>query len=361
MTAYATLLAGDPAPWFRQRCTTALGSYTFDMAAGRHIVLFFFGSGRDDEVGDALALVRAASPDPFDGVQASFFGVSADPADEAERRLAETPPAMRFFWDSDKLVGRLYGAQPLPDDPRAPHRPRWVLLDPMLRVQGVWDAYCGTVGAVIAALRQRIAAWRADTHRMAPVLALDAVFEPAFCERLVTHYETVGGISSGVLTEAEVGVSATVADRGFKRRHDCVLRDGTLVEQVQARIIRRVVPEIRKAFQFEATRLERLIVACYDSEDRGCFGAHRDNTVRATAHRRFAVSINLNDDFDGGELLFPEFGSRRYRPGVGGALVFSCSLMHAVAPVVRGRRYACLPFVFDANAGSIKQANRAVS
>ena len=117
--------------------------------------------------------------------------------------------------------------------------------------------------------------------------------------------------------------------------------------------------EIRKAFQFEASRLERLIVACYDSDDRGCFGAHRDNTVRATAHRRFAVSINLNDDFDGGELLFPEFGSRRYRPSAGGALVFSCSLMHAVAPVVRGRRYACLPFVFDENAALIKQARAA--
>jgi predicted 2-oxoglutarate/Fe(II)-dependent dioxygenase YbiX len=59
------------------------------------------------------------------------------------------------------------------------------------------------------------------------------------------------------------------------------------------------------------------------------------------------VSINLNDDFEGGGLVFPEYSARVYRPPVGGALVFSCSLMHAVLPMTRGRRYACLPFVYD--------------
>jgi hypothetical protein len=83
--------------------------------------------------------------------------------------------------------------------------------------------------------------------------------------------------------------------------------------------------------------------------------AHRDNTTAGTAHRRFAVAINLNDDFDGGELRFPEFGrpTRRTRPG--DALVFSCSLLHEVTPVTAGRRFCTLPFLHDEAAERVRR------
>ncbi len=354
---YATLLPGDPAPWFRQRCTTSQGSYTFDMSAGRHVVLFFFASSLAAGVSAELAVIRENAA-LFDGREINFFGVSADAADEVEGRLAAEPPGIRFFWDADGVVGRLYGARPSGSE-AAPVRPCWVLLDPMLRVVGVAEHKPGTAAQVLAALRRIKPTAGHHTDSLAPVLLLDRVFEPEFCQRLTAYYHAAGSVASGVFTEREVGRSTAVSDVGFKRRRDCTLRDAALVQQVQARIIRRVVPEIRKVFQFEASRLERLIVACYDSADRGCFGPHRDNTVRATAHRRFAVSINLNDDFEGGEVSFPEFGGRGYRPAAGGAVIFSCSLMHAVSPVLRGRRYACLPFVYDDEAAKLKQANRA--
>ena len=360
MSSYATLLPGDPAPWFRQRCTTPQGSYTFDMAAGRHVVLFFFASSRDAGTTADLAMIDAERA-LFDTGEIGFFGVSADARDETEGRLGARVPGIRFFWDGDGAVGRLYGVRPVDEaaaPPQSPAiRPRWVLLDPMLRVLGVVEQAPGAAAQVIAALRRLapLAEYGADA---APVLFLDGVFEPEFCRRLIGYYQVSGAVASGVFTERQEGRSTTVLDGGFKRRRDCALRDPDLVRQVQARLIRRVVPEIRKVFQFEASRLERLIVACYDSAERGCFGAHRDNTVRATAHRRFAVSVNLNDDFEGGEIAFPEFGRRGYRPKAGGALVFSCSLLHQVSPVLRGRRFACLPFVHDDAAAQIKQANR---
>ena len=74
---------------------------------------------------------------------------------------------------------------------------------------------------------------------------------------------------------------------------------------------RRLVPEIAKAFQFRVTRIERYIVACYDAAEGGHFRAHRDNTIKGTAHRRFAVTVNRYDGCDGGELWFPEVG-RQY-------------------------------------------------
>jgi hypothetical protein len=71
------------------------------------------------------------------------------------------------------------------------------------------------------------------------------------------------------------------------------------------------------------------------------------------------VTINLNDDYDGGDLRFPEFGSRTYRAEPGGAVIFSCSLLHEATPVTRGRRYATLPFLYDDAAAKSRDANNA--
>ena len=120
----------------------------------------------------------------------------------------------------------------------------------------------------------------------------------------------------------------------------------------------RLAPEIERAFAFAPTRMERYIVACYDSGPGGFFKPHRDNTTNATAHRRFAVTINLNaGEYDGGDLRFPEFGARTYRAPTGGAVVFSCSLLHEATPVTRGKRYAFLPFLYD-DAAAAERAKR---
>ena len=60
------------------------------------------------------------------------------------------------------------------------------------------------------------------------------------------------------------------------------------------------------------------------------------------------MTINLNaDDYEGGDLRFPEYGPRTYRAPTGGAIVFSCSLLHEATPVTKGRRFAFLPFLYD--------------
>ena len=79
---------------------------------------------------------------------------------------------------------------------------------------------------------------------------------------------------------------------------------------------------------------------------RGVFRAHRDNLSPATAHRRFALSLNLNAGYEGGYLRFPEYGPHLYRPEAGGALVFACSHLHEVTEVSQGRRFVLLSFLF---------------
>jgi len=141
-----------------------------------------------------------------------------------------------------------------------------------------------------------------------------------------------------------------------KRRRDAMIEDEGLRALLRQRLQTRLLPEIVKAFQFQATRVERYMVACYDSDGGGFFQPHRDNTTRATAHRQFACSINLNtDEHEGGDLRFPEFGSKTYRPPSGGAVVFSCSLMHEATPVTAGKRYCFLPFFYNEPAAKIRE------
>jgi predicted 2-oxoglutarate/Fe(II)-dependent dioxygenase YbiX len=104
---------------------------------------------------------------------------------------------------------------------------------------------------------------------------------------------------------------------------------------------------IHQAFQTPIAVIEAPRIGCYDASSGGRFRRHRDNTSQATAHRHFALSLNLNDpdDYDGGEVRFPEFGRELYRMGQGEALVFSSSLLHEVLPVIRGRRFGLFTFL----------------
>jgi predicted 2-oxoglutarate/Fe(II)-dependent dioxygenase YbiX/peroxiredoxin len=340
---YDTLFIGDLAPWFRQSCIGREGLYSFDMAAGRHVVLCFYGAASNPAAQQALTLAEQHTG-ILDGKHIAFFGVSNDTAD--------APTTFRHFADADGAVSRAFGVAPREGAfTLSDLRRLWFVLDPRLRVIAAFPLGDEGNAAVFRYLSQLPTE---NARAQVPVLLIPGVFELEFCQRLMHFCQAQPSLDSAILTE-----SGAVSDHGFKRRQDCMVADKALAAQIQTRIFRRVVPEIRHVFQFSATRLERMILACYDAADEGRFGPHRDNTIAETAHRRFAVSINLNDDFEGGDLVFPEYGSRPFRPALGGALVFSCSLLHTVLPMTRGRRYACLPFVYDDAAAELRRRNRA--
>jgi len=292
----------------------------------------------------------------FDDDNACLFCVSTDPDDQKFGRLRQSLPGVRPFWDFDGAVSRLYGALHGSEDGPSRYIRFWLVLDPMLRVlYAAPFSQAEVVMRFVADLPP--ATHHAGTEISAPVLILPRVFEPGFCQHLIGLYQAAGGSESGFMREKD-GLTVLENDPSFKRRRDYEILDEETQIGMQQRIRRRLVPEIRKAFQFEATRIERYIVACYNADEGGHFFAHRDNTTKGTAHRRFAVTINLNDDFEGGDLRFPEFGSRTYRAPIGGAIVFSCSLLHEVTPVTRGTRYATLPFLHDEAAAQVYIENQ---
>lgn len=361
MPSYIDLQPGDPAPYFQQRCAGGF-PYTFDVAGGRYVVLCFFGSAADPHSRAAIDAVKART-DFFQDVTASFFGVSIDPQDELERRVAESVPGYQFLWDFDLSVCRLYGVaarEAGPQTATADLRRRWMVLDPTLRIMKVipFTRERSDIDELLSYCRALPPPERfAGVELQAPVLVLPNVFEPELCRKLVDLYRADGGTDSGIMREKD-GKTIGVYDYRFKRRRDYVIEDREVIGRIQTLFRRRVVPEIAKIHQFSVTRMERYIVACYSGQDGGHFRPHRDNTTKGTAHRRFAVSVNLNDDFEGGAVSFPEYGPRGFKMPAGCALVFSCSLLHTVSKVTAGQRYAFLPFLYDDAAASLRQENR---
>src|SRR5215207_4873850 len=124
--SYASLGPGDPAPWFSQRSTNN-PRFHFDTAAGRYLILCFFGRSQDPPAMKALKAVEN-NRRCFDDSRASFFGVTLDPEDETELRVNESLPGIRFFWDFDGTISRAYGAIPI--DGSGPFRHFWAVIDP---------------------------------------------------------------------------------------------------------------------------------------------------------------------------------------------------------------------------------------
>jgi peroxiredoxin/predicted 2-oxoglutarate/Fe(II)-dependent dioxygenase YbiX len=357
------LQVGTPVPWFVAR-SPKNPRFHFDTVAGRYAVLSFLGSMKTPvcaRLWDALLLQRNA----FDDHNVAFFGVITDPEDERTGRAREALPGIHVLWDFDLELSHRFGAtrRGSTDSNQAGYRPFSLVLDERLRVVAV-AAVGDEPERHVARLMEVLAALPpldAPTAAVAPLLTVPRVFEPKLCQALIRYYEEHGGGESGFMLEVD-GKTVGVHDHRHKRRRDQEVLDQTLRRACMVRIHDRLVPEISRAFQFNATRIERYLVACYDARDRGHFRAHRDNTTPGTAHRRFAVSVVLNTgDFEGGGLTFPEFGRQTHGPPLGGALVFSCSLLHEVRPVTRGQRYAFLPFLYDEAAALGRQANASPS
>lgn len=357
------LLPGDRVPFF-DAASTVNKRFSFDTAAGRYIVLSFFGSTRLPAA-EAFLNRIVEQANRFDVTNCIFFGVTNDPADA--QNLSHRDNGRIYFFDFDLAISKKFGlvreAENVIGDEAGQKKfhlsPTTFVLDQSLRVVAVIgigdrpDEAADAVFSVLDSLPKLN-----ELQNLPPVLIVPYVFEPEMCKTLIDYYEQNGGEDSGFMNDVN-GKTVGVIDYAHKRRMDCEITDQSLIRGTQERIKRRIVPAIAQAFQFNVTRIERHIVACYDAEQGAHFRAHRDNTTLGTAHRRFAITINLNSpDYDGGEIWFPEFGPRRYKASSGSAIVFSCSLLHEVPKVTRGKRYAFLPFLYDDAAAAVRERNR---
>lgn len=339
---------GDPAPWF-QASTHTVDIFNFHTVAGRPVVLSFLGQMRSDDYRlhlNEMARLTSRLPD----LELQFYCVSSAPELHKASIGAFEP---HVFYDSLNEIAQRYGV----DLTSGAHA---FVLDERLRVIASVPLRPGYTEIIERELSKALpSGGREDLCTgYAPVLIVPRIFEPGLCNLLTDYYERMGGEASGFMRDVG-GLTRLVKNPRHKIRRDAVVDDEPLRASCRRRIASRLIPEIKRVFQFDATRIERYVVACYDSEERGHFSRHRDNTTLGTAHRQFAVSINLNTgEYDGGGLRFPEFGMRLYQPPLGGAVVFSCSLLHEARPVTKGKRYAFLPFLYNEDAAKLRSKNQ---
>jgi hypothetical protein len=307
----------------------------FDELGGRYLVLFFFGQATPPVV-EALAEFERCPL--FDGDRALCVAVGNRREDFSGGALPQSRAGHLCLLDRQGEGTRRYGLTPQ-------STPVAFIISPALQIKDVVEL--NDPAAFAAQTRSKLASLLADNEREsnAPVLTVPQIFDPSLCERLIELYNEAGGREIG--TVERNGEALKRFDPEFRKRLDYYVADEPTVIRCKESLATRLLPLVFRAFQFRATRVERWLVGCYDAKTGGHFRPHRDNTVALAAHRRFAVTINLNAGYDGGDLVFPEYGRKAYRPAIGEAIVFSCSLLHEVTPVTSNCRYAFLSFLYD--------------
>ena len=354
----ARLAIGDFAPWFTLP-STSNPTYHFDTVGGYRVVAFFFGSSKIAGVQEVLTEFFQQQAQ-FAALGIPFFGVGIDPEDLHWKEAIDQPTFFKLLWDFERQVSQLYGVCQV-ENQSAYYAPTAFVLNERLQIIQIFPLetatnYVPQVMAYLEELPEQTPPQMAT--RQAPVLLIPQVFDRQFCQHLINLYEADGGEDSGFMREVD-GKTVAVLDGSFKKRRDLLIEDPDVLETINTLILRRIKPEIEKAFQFSITRFERYLVACYESTNQGFFNRHRDNTTKGTAHRRFAMTLNLNTgEYEGGCLWFPEFGRQFYRPEVGEAIIFSCSLLHEVTPVTQGRRFALLSFFYGDEDARVRERNR---
>ncbi len=266
------------------------------------------------------------------------------------RREPETETEATVFVDED---GRVFAAYGVPDSKGC-----IVVLDPNLRVLRTIESgesgespFGPTLAALVLDSISELPVLEANTiSAQAPVLLVPRALEREVCATLVDVWSRHGHEESGVEASAS-GRRLEVPRSEMKRRRDHIIRDEGLMKMLVQVLGRRLIPEVHRVFSCPVTRFEGFKIVCYESANHGVFHAHRDNLSPSTAHRRFALTLNLNEDYDGGELRFLEYGPMRYRPAAGEALLFSSSLLHEVTEVTSGERFALLSFLFGEDDG----------
>ncbi len=328
---------GDRAPDFLLPTTEGVLGRFYDRFTGTLIVLVFLPDAEEGALRgllDRQAAVEAAG--------ARLVVVTPGPAEANAAVAQRLGIGFTLFADPKGKIAEGYGAQVGAEEAGA------YVIDRNQRVLTVLHGPArDCAGRALAFMEAEVPAPPSNlVTAQAPVLLLPDVLEPAFCARLIEVWQ--GDHAEGAVRLKAPGASEAqtrAIDYSLKKRLDHRL-DGPLNHDLSRRVMNRIGPEVMKSFQFRPHVLEKFCIAAYDAERGDYFRPHRDNTTPQTQDRRFAVTINLNEDYEGGGLRFPEFGDQSYRTAAGGAIVFSCSLLHEATPVTEGRRFAALSFMF---------------
>jgi hypothetical protein len=332
------LSTGDPFPHLQGQTPTKF--LRMNYMAGRYIVLAFLpASAPPAEIREVMAQL-AGHEALFDDTHCCFFGVLRHPQLIASAR--NSVPGIRWFLDPD---GDLFLESGMSSEEEGDES-GWFILDPTLRIMKTAPlSRTAEVMRWVSELPGVDDYAGAPIH--APVLLVPRVYEPELCAELVDYYRRGRSIEGGLIDQSHGVMSPPFIDKDYRSARQLSITDPDLKARMEERIRRRLAPEVFRALRYRVGDIRSYIVAAYDAAEAGRFRPHRDN-LPPLQQRQFTIAINLNEEeYEGCDLRFPEYGTRTYRAPTGGAIVFASSLLHEATLLTRGRRYVTLSFFVD--------------
>lgn len=188
------------------------------------------------------------------------------------------------------------------------------VLDSNQRITAVRGGEPGHAEWALALLKAQASETAQRLSHAAPVLLLPAVLDSEDCAALLKQ----------ISEQATSSGAAPIADKA-------------LAERIGKTVLRRIGPEIEKAFSFDDFTVEAVQLRWDDSAapaDRRC--EIEDPAVQG---RAFSLILDLGQEgCEGGDILFPEYGPHSYRAGRGTAVIFAGTLLRELQSVTAGRR-----------------------
>ena len=171
-----------------------------------------------------------------------------------------------------------------------------------------------------------------------PILVIENVLSPELTKKILAYYDN----------NANKQIAHNTGTKNRLHVHPCK----NLEIEIDNKLSRSVFPEIRKIFYFDVNYRENYKICSYNAETSGRFHAHRD-TPYPFQHRRFAMSLLLNDDYEGGEFELPEYNFK-IKPKANSAIIFPGISTHKVNQVTKGSRKVIITFYCSEIEGKTK-------
>jgi predicted 2-oxoglutarate/Fe(II)-dependent dioxygenase YbiX len=335
MNAVRTLRAGDFFPDLVARDANGRSMHSAELGGYAHVFWLFPNSASQQQFAAQVQVLAAALPElPHASL---CFHTSPETLHAMRNMLSfalTQPPASTLFFTADAsgplccmvaANSQILALHTLPD---AQNHTAWL--------------------AEIRARQQRTHA--KPEHAAPPILLIENALPLERCRALIQRF-----VASQEKVQGRVGLSAPQLDPSRKRVSHINL-EPEAGAALDMDLVFSLLPMLERCYEVQISRRVAYKVSMYDALDHGFFHPHRDNSDPATQYRKLALSLSLNDDWDGGGLCFPEFGPRTYRIGAGNALIFPVSLMHQVIPVTQGQRFMLLSFLYDEAGAALRRS-----
>lgn len=335
----STLERGDFIPLFELPNT--LGTRNIDIYGGEHCLLVFLPAHPHYIAQFLQQIDRYPHKETMPSLRPAYV-IDAD-IEEVKALKEKLKLPHSFFADKGRKLAQAFGICGS-REPFTP--PAGYVLSPNLRIlkRHINEAPADMANLLMESWREETGNWQRQNSspriitRQAPVLILPEVFSPEFCDRCIESF------NKGQQFDGTVGRNAkNVYDPKIKSRTDHIPRH-PLLHDIDEKLSRALFPEIRKVFGFEVTHREVYKIGKYEAEKGGFFRQHRDNFDAPMAYRRIAMTLHLNEDYEGGGVRFPEYSEDIYLPPRGSVVAFSCATMHEARKVTAGNRYILVGF-----------------